>query len=205
MKNKNIIIGICGGTCSGKTTIATKLHKSLNDRAVYISQDSYYKDQSHLTAEEIQAHNFDHPESLELSLLQQHVQQLKNNKKIQMPTYCFKSHSRKDDFQIIDPATIIIVEGILIFSDEKLKQSFDVRIFVDIESDIRLIRRIKRDVLERGRDLNSIIEQYLLTVKPMHDEFVESQKIESDLVINSGSLEDQYALLERYLSMREVL
>lgn len=199
MKSNCYIVGISGGTCSGKTTLARGLHESLGGSSVYISQDSYYKDQSHKSEDEIKQHNFDHPESLDLNLLYKHIIQLRGSKEIEIPNYCFKTHSRKDDVQVCKPATIVIVEGILIFSHAELRDAFDMRVFVDVDSDIRLTRRIKRDCLERGRDMDSILDQYLMTVKPMHDEFVECQKTHSEVVIGHDDFSVQQKNLEGIL------
>lgn len=194
------IVGICGGTCSGKTTLAKHLSDDLGDSAIYLSQDSYYKDQSHKTADEITEHNFDHPDSVDLELLHDHLVQLKQANEIQQPTYCFKTHSRLADVKIIRPAKVAIVEGILIFCESELLNLFDMRVFVDVDTDVRLIRRIKRDCLERGRDIDSITEQYLTTVKPMHDQFVEGTKVKSDLIIDSDSFHEQSKSLKQLLA-----
>ena len=159
------VIGICGGTCSGKTTLAKKLHEDLHGQSIYLSQDSYYKDQSHKSATEIKEHNFDHPESLDLDLLHDHLVRLKKAEVIQTPNYCFKTHARLAESEVVQPASIVIVEGTLIFSHSQLMEQFNMRVFVDVDADIRLIRRINRDCLERGRDINSITEQYLKSVR----------------------------------------
>ena len=193
------IVGICGGTCSGKTTLSKRLHKEFEGSSIYLSQDSYYKDQSHKSVDEIKKHNFDHPESLDLELLHDHLMQLKRNKEIESPGYCFKTHARLNEVQIIQPAKIVIVEGILIFSKIELMNLFDLRVFVDVDADIRLIRRIKRDCLERGRNIDSVTEQYLKSVKPMHDQFVESYKQHSDLVLTKSSLEEQKLIINNII------
>ncbi|MDH5573662.1 MAG: uridine kinase [Gammaproteobacteria bacterium] len=199
MISESYIIGICGGTCSGKTTLAKNLHQKLNGLSVYISQDSYYKDQSHKTSDEIKKHNFDHPDSLDLDLLYQHVKSLKSNRQIEMPNYCFKTHSRLEDAKVVRPANVVIVEGILTFSHRDLRELFDLRVFVDIEADVRLARRIRRDSLERSRSIDSIIDQYLMTVKPMHDQFVEKNKQYSDLIIDAVTFSRQQNDLEDLL------
>lgn len=199
MTSNCYVVGICGGSCSGKTTLAKKLHEDLNGLSIYLSQDSYYKDQSHKSVDEIKDHNFDHPESLDLDLLYDHIVQLKEAKEIHSPGYCFKTHARLADVQVIQPASVVIVEGTLIFSHSDLMDLFNIRVFVDVEADIRLIRRINRDCLERGRNINSITEQYLKTVRPMHDQFIENKKEYSDLIVNSDSFDEQKKILEKML------
>lgn len=191
MTTNSYVVGICGGTCSGKTTLARSLHESLQGDSVYISQDSYYKDQSHKSEEDLKKHNFDHPDSLELDLLYDHILMLKSNKSIDIPTYCFKSHSRQAVTEAAHPSSIVIVEGILTFSHVELRNIFDLRIYVDVDADVRLARRINRDSQERSRDINSILNQYLYTVKPMHDEFVEKYKVYSDLLITPDTFDMQ--------------
>lgn len=199
MTSNCYVIGICGGTCSGKTTLAKNLHDELNGLSIYLSQDSYYKDQSHKSSEEIKLHNFDHPESLDLDLLHNHILQLKKHNEIHAPNYCFKTHSRLAEVHVIQPANVVIVEGILIFSHKGLRDLFDLRVFVDVEADVRLIRRINRDCLERGRSINSITEQYLKSVKPMHEKFVDNNKHHSDLVINSDTFNKHQGNLKKLL------
>lgn len=197
MGNKSYVIGICGGTCSGKTTLARNLHERLKDHSLYISQDSYYKDQSHKTESQIKEHNFDHPDSIDFDLLYQNIRDLQDNKEITVPEYCFKTHSRLDGGLNLEPAKLIIIEGILIFTNEKLRNLLDYRVYVDVDADIRLIRRINRDIEDRGRCVDSVINQYLMTVKPMHDAYVESVKKFSDMIVDSQSFyEKQDELIE---------
>ncbi|MCK4710353.1 MAG: uridine kinase, partial [Gammaproteobacteria bacterium] len=144
MKADCYVVGICGGTCSGKTTLARKLYEDLNRVPIYISQDSYYKDQSNKSADELKNHNFDHPESLDLDLLYAHLIRLKEASEIQSPNYCFKTHERLEDVQVIQPANVVIVEGTLIFSHSDLMDLFNLRVFVDVAADVRLVRRINR-------------------------------------------------------------
>ncbi|MFK5891812.1 MAG: uridine kinase [Pseudomonadota bacterium] len=196
------VVGICGGTCSGKTTLAKKLHDNLEKQSNYLSQDSYYIDQSYKTDKELKQHNFDHPESVDLDLLHEHILRLKDNKEIQVPNYCFKTHSRLPITSTVCPSRIIILEGILIFSHEKLRDALDLRVFVDVDADIRLIRRIKRDCVERDRSTESVIEQYLHTVKPMHDKYVESYKNTSDYIVVDKTFSQQEIELKKMLVNR---
>jgi len=181
----NIIVGIAGGTGSGKTTLAEKLHKAFPG-SILISQDSYYKDQSHLPMHEREKTNFDHPDSLEFSLLIQHLSALKNNQTIKKPNYDFAVHTRCQVVDEIKPAQIVIVEGILIFAVPELRNIFDLKIFVATDDDVRILRRIERDIKERHRTLEGVIARYLDTVKPMHEAFVEPSKKYADIIIPEG-------------------
>lgn len=180
-----LIIGIAGGTGSGKTTLAEKLIESFPGQAVLICQDAYYKDLSDLPFEVRAKMNFDHPDSLDFDLLKNHLIALKNNQMISMPEYSFHTHSRLPQSTSIEPAALIVVEGILLFAVEEIRDLFDIKIFVDTDDDIRLLRRIERDIKERSRDFVSIRDQYLKTVKPMHDSFVEPSKRFADVIIPS--------------------
>jgi uridine kinase len=155
-------------------------------RIVVLYHDAYYKDLSHLPMEERGRLNFDHPESLETSLLVEHIRQLKNWQSIEMPVYDFTTHTRTDQMVRIEPQPVILVDGILIFAEPALREMFDVKIFVDTDADIRFIRRLKRDIAERGRTAESVIDQYLETVRPMHLEFVENSKRYADVIIPEG-------------------
>ena len=182
-----LIIGIAGGTGSGKTTVATRILQRVGaTRIVVLYHDAYYKDLSHLPMEERDRLNFDHPESLETSLLVEHIRQLKNWQSIEMPVYDFTTHTRTDQTVRIEPQRVILVDGILIFAEPALREIFDVKIFVDTDADIRFIRRLKRDIAERGRTAESVIDQYLETVRPMHMEFVENSKRYADVIIPEG-------------------
>lgn len=184
---KCLIVGIAGGSGSGKTTVAKNIMKALpDDSAVLIEFDSYYKDRSDLSFEERRRLNYDHPDSLETELLREHLKRLKQGLPIEKPVYDFVTHSRKKETVTVNPAPIIIVEGILLFAIPELREMFDIKIFVDTDSDIRLIRRIQRDIEERGRSLESVIEQYYSTVRPMHLEFVEPSKRWADIIIPEG-------------------
>jgi uridine kinase len=181
-----IILGIAGGTGSGKTTLACKIQKHFQECCILISQDSYYRDLSALTPEARDRVNFDHPDSLDFILLKQNLLDLKNNKAIYKPVYNFHSHTRETVQEKIEPTQLIIVEGILLFSIPEIRELFDIKVFIDISDDVRLLRRIERDINERGRDFISVKNQYLTTVKPMHDMFVEPSKKFADLIVPHG-------------------
>ena len=185
---QSLVIGIAGGTGSGKTTVTNKILELLDrERVVVIQHDSYYKDISAhhgLTPDKI---NFDHPNSLETSLLAQHLRELKSGKSVEQPIYNFTTHQRLTDTRRVDPREIIIVEGILIFVEKVLRELMDIKIFLDTDADERLIRRIRRDLLERGRSVESVMNQYMNTVKPMHLEFVEPSKHWADIIIPRGA------------------
>lgn len=182
-----ITIGIAGGTGSGKTTIARAIAGSLPaDRVTLLEHDWYYRDRSDLTSEQRADLNFDHPDALETSLLISHVRELKAGKPIRAPSYDFKTHARQQEHRSLLPTPVIIVEGILVFVEEELRNLFDVKIFVDTDADIRLMRRIRRDIEQRGRSFQSIREQYYRTVRPMHLQFVEPSKRWADVIIPEG-------------------
>ncbi len=178
------IIGIAGGTGCGKTTVVNTIVEQLNsDDIVVISQDSYYKDTSHLSFEERVAINFDHPRSIDFDLLVQHVKTLKNDTSIKQPVYSFVEHNRTGETVLTEPKKVLIVEGILIFNNQELRDLFDLKLFVHADSDERLIRRMKRDIGERGRDMNEVLDRYQNTLKPMHHQFIEPTKEFADLII----------------------
>lgn len=181
-----ILIGIAGGTGSGKSTFTNRLKDYFGDDVTVIYHDNYYKSRDDMTYEERTKVNYDHPDSLETELLIEHLKMLKEGKSIECPIYDFTQHNRSDKSYTIQPSKIFLIEGILIFSDEKLRDLFDIKIFVEADADERILRRIIRDVKERGRDLNNIMEQYLTTVKPMHALYVEPTKNTADIIINSG-------------------
>lgn len=187
---KRIIIGIAGGTGSGKTTVAKKISQHFKSKVIVIQHDSYYKDCSHLSAKERKKVNFDHPWALETNLLVKHLKQLSGGETIKKPMYCFKTHKRRT-IQIIKPRPIIVVEGILIFTHPELRRLMDIKIFVDTDADIRFIRRLKRDIKERGRNPDSVIGQYLNTVRPMHSKFVEPAKRYADMIISGNKRESK--------------
>lgn len=184
-----IVIAIAGGTGSGKTTLTHEvLDKVGVEHIALLPHDAYYKDLSHLPPDHRTQINFDHPNSLETDLLIQHVKQLKKGIPIELPIYDFRVHTRTSDTIRIEPKPIILVEGILIFAEPELRQMFDIKIFVDTDPDIRFIRRLQRDIAERGRTTESVISQYLNTVRPMHLEFVEQSKRYADIIIPEGGL-----------------
>lgn len=179
-----LVIGIAGGTGCGKTTVVNKLIEELPEgEVVVISQDSYYKDTSHLTFEERVKINFDHPRSIDFKLLVHHLKDLKNNKSIEQPVYSFVKHNRTGDSILTKPRKVVIVEGILILTNPKIRDLFDIKIFVHADSDERLIRRLKRDISERGRDLDEVLNRYQTTLKPMHQQFIEPMKEYADIII----------------------
>ncbi len=178
------IIGIAGGTGSGKTTVVNKIMQQLDsDDVGVIYQDSYYKDLSHLPIEERANYNFDHPRALDFDLLYDHLIRLKRGEVIEQPVYSFIHHNRTQDTVLTHPKKVMIVEGILVFTDKKLRDLFDLKIYVHADSDERLIRRIRRDILERGRTLESVLTKYQTVVKPMHEQFVEPTKTYADIII----------------------
>ena len=181
-----VIIGLAGGTGSGKSTITDAIRSEVKNQITLIPQDSYYKNFGLLSIEKRTKINYDHPDSFDNELLMEHLKLLKNNIPIQKPIYDFRTHSRIDKTTLIKPSKIIIVEGILIFENEQLRKLMDIKIFVDTDADIRILRRIERDIKERGRSLESIILQYRSTVQPMHIEFVEPSKRYADIIIPEG-------------------
>lgn len=186
---KPIIIGIAGGSASGKTSIAKIVYDAFDDEknVVIIRQDDYYKDQSHLTMEERVLTNYDHPLAFDNDLLIHDLQQLLNRQTIKKPIYDFVHHTRSETYEIIQPCDVIILEGLFVLEDEKLRDLLDIKVFVDTDGDIRFIRRLKRDVEKRGRTIQSVIDQYTTTVKPMHEMFVEPSKKYAHIIIPEGS------------------
>lgn len=182
-----MIIGICGGTGSGKTTVANRILESVNASDVaFIQQDSYYRNLKDLPLDYRQAVNFDHPDALDNELLVHHIRKLKAGGSVELPLYDFKTHTRLNETLLIEPKPIVIIEGILIFTDPRLLEQMDIKVFVDTPDDIRFIRRLRRDIAERGRTIDSVIEQYLKTVRPMHMQFVEPSKRYADVIIPEG-------------------
>ncbi len=187
MKTSPLIIGIAGGTGSGKTTVTLKVLERLDcEEVVVLRHDYYYKDISAFPQTPIDQINFDHPHALETSLLVQHLRQLKDWKPVHQPVYDFATYKRLDQTSPIQPKNIVIVEGILIFVEKELRDLMDIKIFVDTDADERLLRRLKRDLVERGRSVESVFQQYVSTVKPMHLEFVEPSKRWADVIIPKG-------------------
>lgn len=184
---KVVCIGVAGGTGSGKTTVAEAIVSRIGPhRIAYIQHDSYYRDLSHLPPEERTRRNFDHPDSLESELLVSHIAALKRGEPVEIPVYDFTAHVRTATTRRVEPRKVILVEGILIFAEKTLREQFDIRIFVDTDADLRFIRRLRRDIAERGRSVESVISQYLETVRPMHLEFVEPSKRWADVIIPEG-------------------
>ena len=183
---KTIIIGIAGGTGSGKSTFTNRLKEEFRDQVAVIYHDNYYRDQSHLTFEERTKTNYDHPDSIETELLIQHLNELKKGNPIQCPVYDYSQHNRSDQVTTVEPKTVILLEGILVLADERLRSLIDIKVYVEADADERILRRVIRDVKERGRDIEGVVEQYLTTVKPMHYLYVEPTRSTADIVINSG-------------------
>ena len=179
-----LIIGIAGGTGSGKTTVVNQIIDELKHEEVdVISQDSYYQDTTHLTFEERKKINFDHPKSIDFDLLAEHLRQLRAGHNIQQPVYSFKEHNRTGEFVEIHPRKVVIVEGILILTHPEIRDLFGIKIYVHADSDERLIRRLKRDIADRGRDLEEVLWRYQTTLKPMHQQFIEPTKEFADIII----------------------
>ena len=182
-----MIIGICGGTGSGKTTIARAIVDAVGaQNVVLIEQDSYYRNLADMPLDERHQAHFDHPDSIDSDMLVNHLIRLKQGLKVEMPLYDFKTHTRSDEIEIIEPKPVVIVEGILIFAEPRVLDLLDVRVFVDTPDDIRLMRRLKRDFTERGRSFERTLEQYARTIRPMHFEFVEPSKRHADIIIPEG-------------------
>ncbi|MEP6925812.1 MAG: uridine kinase [Pyrinomonadaceae bacterium] len=202
-----MIIGICGGTGSGKTTIARRIVETVGARnVVLLEQDSYYRNLTDMPLDARHKANFDHPDSIDSELLMNHLRRLKSGLEIEMPVYDFKTHTRTNEVERIEPKSVVLVEGILIFAEPRVLEQLDVRVFVDTPDDIRFIRRLQRDIQERGRTMESVIEQYLVTVRPMHYEFVEASKRHADIIVpeggNSGvSIEMLCSLIRGKLSL----
>jgi uridine kinase len=187
MKSSPVIIGIAGGTGSGKTTVARAIYDRVGpDRIEWISHDSYYRNFEGLSAEERHHINFDHPDSLETELLARHLDVLCKGSSVEVPIYDFTTHSRKAETVRVEPRRVIIVEGILVLAEPELRKRINIKLFVDTDSDIRFMRRLVRDIKSRGRTMESVIEQYMTTVRPMHEEFVEPSKRYADLIIPEG-------------------
>ena len=186
MENKILVIGIAGGTGSGKTTLMKNLITEFSGMVTVLSHDNYYKRHDELTYEERCKLNYDEPAALETDLMARHLDVLRSGEAIDCPVYDFTVHNRSDETTRITPEKVIIVEGILIFENRELRDLMDIKIFVDTDADVRLCRRIKRDVRDRGRSLESVIEQYLTTVKPMHEQYVEPSKKFADIIVPEG-------------------
>lgn len=190
-----LIIGIAGGTGSGKTTVVHNILKQLSsDDVIVISQDNYYHDSSHLSFEERIQINFDHPRSIDFELLVEDLKKLRKGETIEQPVYSFLTHTRTDETLLTPPKNVVIVEGILVLTDAQLREMFDLKIYVHADSDERLIRRIKRDIQDRGRDLEEVISRYKKTLKPMHEQFIEPTKKYADLIIPNEKKKNDVAI-----------
>ncbi|OFY93984.1 MAG: uridine kinase [Bacteroidetes bacterium RIFCSPLOWO2_12_FULL_31_6] len=182
-----IIIGIAGGTGSGKTTVVTKIAKSLpQENITILPQDAYYRNNAELSFDERTKINYDHPNSIDFDLMLSHIQQLKKGKSIEQPIYSYITHSRSDDYKVVHAKEILIVEGILVFTNELLRNFCDIKIFVHTDADDRLIRRIRRDITERGRDVAEVLNRYEETLKPMHNQFIEPTMKYADMIVPVG-------------------
>lgn len=187
MSNKPIIIGVAGGTGSGKTTVANKICCQFRDKDILmIEQDAYYRDQKHLPMEERLKTNYDHPLAFDNDLLLDHLNKLVQRESVDKPVYDYTNHTRSNEVIHLEPRDVIILEGILILEDERLRDMMDIKLFVDTDSDIRIIRRLMRDIKERGRTIDSVIDQYTSVVRPMHLQFVEPTKRYADVIIPEG-------------------
>src|SRR5436190_9279518 len=183
-----MIIGICGGTGSGKTTIARAIVEAVGaENVVLVEQDSYYRNLSDMPLDERKQANFDHPDSLDSEMLVNHLLRLKQGLSVEMPLYDFKTHTRSNEIEIIEPKPVVLVEGILIFAEPRVLDLLDVRVYVDTPDDVRLMRRLRRDFTERGRSFERTLEQYERTIRPMHFEFVEPSKRNADIIIPEGA------------------
>ncbi len=195
----SFVIGIAGGTGAGKTTVSRLVTRNLGDDVTRIPLDNYYKDLSGLSFEERQDVNYDHPSAFEWSLLREHLEGLLEGQSIEMPQYDFEIHNRKEERVTVEPTDVIVLEGILALHDEEINGMMDLRLYVETDADVRILRRIRRDVLDRGRDLEGVIDQYLSTVKPMHERFIEPSKSHADLIIPEGANSVAIDLIEEKL------
>ncbi|MBE5976908.1 MAG: uridine kinase [Paenibacillaceae bacterium] len=191
-----IIIGIAGGTGSGKSTFTNRLKDAFCDNIAVLYHDNYYKRQDGVPFEERKKMNYDHPEAFETELLLNQLAALRNGESVECPIYDYSKHNRSDKFVKVEPKKVILVEGILVFADERLRNMFDIKIFVEADADERILRRVIRDVKDRGRDIEGVVEQYLTTVKPMHYLYVEPTKPLADVIINSGMNEVAFQLVK---------
>jgi uridine kinase len=204
---KPLIIGIAGGTGSGKSTVARRIAEALPQASVaFVEMDSYYRDFSDLSPDELERVNWDHPDAFDNALLAEHLQALSNDEAVDCPVYDFATHSRSIETRRIDPADVVVIDGILLLADEMLRDLCDVKVFVDADADIRLIRRIRRDTLMRGRTLDSVLDQYMTTVQPMHLQFVEPSKRYADIIVPRGgsnqvAIEMMVAKIQRRLGL----
>jgi uridine kinase len=192
----SFVIGIAGGTGAGKTTVARLVTENVGESVTRVPLDNYYDDLSHLDFEERKGRNYDHPSAFDWDLLREQLSSLLEGQPVAMPQYDFAVHNRKPERRRVEPTDVIIVEGILALYDEEVNEMMDLRLYVETDADVRILRRIQRDVIERGRDLEGVIEQYLSTVKPMHEQFIEPTKRNADLIIPEGANSVAVNLLE---------
>ena len=204
-EKRPIIIGVTGGSGSGKTTVAHAIFDQLHGNSIQIiTQDTYYNDQSEMSMAERKAVNYDHPLAFDTALLVQQLDQLRHNQAIEMPVYDYEQYTRSSETVHVEPQDVIILEGILILDDERLRDLMDIKVFVDTDSDLRIIRRIKRDMQERGRSLDSVINQYLATVKPMYHQFIEPTKRYADIIVPESG-QNQVAIDLLATKVRDIL
>ena len=202
-----VIIGVAGGSGSGKTTVVNHIIENIGEGNILLIQhDSYYRDLNHLPFEERSRQNFDHPSALETELMIRHIKALKEGYQVEIPIYDFKKHTRKEETKTVEPKRIILIDGILIFSEKDLRKLMDIKLYVDTDDDVRLLRRIQRDILERERSLESVLKQYEEFVRPMHLEFVEPSKRYADIIIPRGgknevALEMVNALIQEKINL----
>ncbi|WP_458190152.1 uridine kinase [Haladaptatus sp. NG-WS-4] len=192
----SFVIGIAGGTGAGKTTVAREVAEDVSDSVTRIPIDNYYKDLSHLDFEERTDVNYDHPSAFEWELLRDHLDTLLSGQAIEMPQYDFSIHNRKDETVLVEPTDVVVLEGIFALYDSDVNEMLDLQVYVETDADVRILRRIERDVVNRGRGLEGVIDQYLSTVKPMHEQFVEPTKKHADLIIPEGANRVAVDLLE---------
>ncbi|MGM7721028.1 uridine kinase [Metabacillus sp. Hm71] len=187
MGKRPVVIGVAGGSGSGKTSVTKSIYEHFKGHSILmLEQDFYYKDQSHLPFEQRLNTNYDHPLAFDNDLLIDHLKALLNHQSIEKPVYDYKLHTRSEDVIVVEPKDVIILEGILILEDERLRDLMDIKLFVDTDADIRIIRRIQRDIKERGRSIDSVIDQYISVVRPMHNQFIEPTKRYADIIIPEG-------------------
>ena len=186
MKSKSVVIGIAGGTGSGKTTFTKRLQEAFPEHVTVVYHDNYYRAQDDIPMEERKKTNYDHPDALETDMLIKHLKELKKGHTIECPVYDYSMHTRSKETKPVTPSPIILLEGILVLNDKRLRDQMDIKIYVETDADERILRRVQRDVKERGRDVDGIVEQYLSTVKPMHYLYVEPTRAMADVVINGG-------------------
>jgi len=189
--SRRLVVGVAGGTGSGKSTVGRRLIEALGrDNVAYLDQDSYYRDLGHISKDERRTQNFDHPDAIEFPLFAEHIRCLRDGEEIEKPDYSFTLHTRTGRSTRVRPAEVILVEGILVLADEEIRDAMDIKIFVDADDDIRLSRRLVRDIQERGRTIEDVLDQYMGTVRPMHLAFVEPSKRYADVVIPGGGQND---------------